>query len=87
MEWKKRRLQSEELREKIEGDFEEVHNRLRYIEKVYNPHKLNLHFDYLPRADAELYREFLVLSREGLKKAKNNGEYFSSHPLYDGGKF
>ena len=87
IEKKKRRLQSEELREQIEEDFEEIHNRLRYIEKLYNPHKLNLHFDDLQRADAELYKELLTLSREGLEKVKHHGEYFTSHPLYDDGMF
>ena len=87
MERKKRGLQSEELREQIEEDFEEIHNRLRNIEKLYNPSKLNLHFDDLPRADAELYRELLVLSREGVEKVKHHGEYFTSHPLYDDGMF
>ncbi len=87
MEKKKRRPKYKELREQIEADFEETHNRLRNIEKLYNPHKLNLHFDDLPRADAELYRELLVLSREGLEKVKHHGEYFSSHSLYDDGMF
>ncbi len=87
MERKKRGLQSEEFREQIEEDFEEIHNRLRDIEKLYNAHKLNLHFDDLPRADAELYRELLVLSREGLEKVKHHGEYFTSHSLYDDGMF
>ena len=87
MEKKKRQIQSKEPREQIEADFEEINNRLRYIEKLYNPHKLNLHFDDPPRADAELYRELLVLSREGLEKVKHHGEYFSSHPLYDDGMF
>jgi len=87
MEKKKRRPKYKELREQIEEDFEEIHSKLRYNEKLYNPHKLNLHFDDLPRADAELYRELLVLSREGLKKVKHHGEYFTSHPLYDDGMF
>ncbi len=87
MERKKRGLQSEEFREQIEEDFEEIHNRLRYNEKLYNPSKLNLHFDDLPRADAELYRELLVLSREGVEKVKHHGEYFTSNPLYDDGMF
>jgi len=87
MEKKKKRPKYKELREQIEADFEEIHNRLRNIEKLYNPHKLNLHFDDLPRADAELYRELLVLSREGLEKVKHHGEYFTSHPLYDDGMF
>jgi len=84
---KMRRPKYKELRAQIEADFEEIHNKLRYIEKLYNPSKLNLHFDDLSRADAELYKELLVLSREGLKRAKRNEEYFSSHPLYDDGMF
>lgn len=87
MEKKKRRPKYKELRDQIEADFEEIHNKLRYNEKFYNPNKLNLHFDDLPRADAELYRELLVLSREGLERVKHHGEYFTSHPLYDDGMF
>ncbi|GAI32751.1 unnamed protein product, partial [marine sediment metagenome] len=34
MERKKRRIQYKELREQIEEDFEEIHNRLRDIEKL-----------------------------------------------------
>ena len=87
MESKKQRLQHKETREQIQADFEEIHNRLKYIWNLYNPQKLNLHFDALPRADVELYRELLTLSREGLKKVKHHGEYFSSHALYDDGMF
>ena len=87
MEKKKRRPKYKELREQIEADFKEIRNRLRDIEKLYNPHQLNLHFDDLPRADAELYRDLLVLSREGLEKVKHHREYFTSHSLYDDGMF
>jgi hypothetical protein len=84
---KRKRPQSEDARRKIEADFEEIHGRLREVEKVYNPQKLNLHFDALQRADAGLYKELLILTREGLEKVKSHGDYFSNHALYDDGMF
>jgi len=87
MERKKRRLQSTEHREKIEADFGEIHKRLSHIENLYNPQKLNLHFSDLSKADAELYRELLALSCEGLEKVEHHEEYFLIHPLYGDGMF
>jgi hypothetical protein len=43
------------MQKQIEADFQEIHKRLRQLEKTYNPRDENLHFGPVDQADANLY--------------------------------
>ena len=75
------------MREQIKADFQEIHARLRQLEKAHNPQDENLHFVPIVQADASLYVALLQLAREGLAKVRQHRDYFLKHDLYDDGMF
>lgn len=75
-----RRLSPSEM--KIEEDFKVIHNRLRKIEKKYNPNDDNLHFDSIQKPDPKLFTELLDLTHDGLKKVRLNSDFFLKNSLY-----
>lgn len=75
------------MREQIMADFQEIHARLRQIEKAHNPQGENLHFFPVAQADASLYVDLLQLARKGLAKIRQHRDYFLKHALYDDGMF
>lgn len=75
------------MREQIEADFQEIHTRLRQLEKAHNPQDENLHFVPVAQVDANFYVTLLQLAREGLAKVRQHRDYFLKHALYDDGMF
>ena len=73
--------------ESVKADFVELHDRLRVLEKKYNPHDENLHWYPLAQVDRELYDTLLSLAGEGLKTVHRHYDYFSRGSLYDDGMF
>jgi hypothetical protein len=80
-------LDTPEFQKKIEADFNEIHRKLKRIEKKYNPNDDNLHFACLQKPDVDLFRKLLSLSRAGLKKVEHYDDFFSSASLYADGMF
>ena len=75
------------MKNEIENEFAGIHNRLRLLEKKYNPEGENLHFAGIKIPDADLYAAIVSLAKGGLIVVQNHREYFLKNSLYADGMF
>ena len=67
----------------LEKDLDNLQERVRSIEKSYNPDDLNLHFDIPARADSALFEDLYSVGREAWNIIQINQSWETSYWFYD----